>query len=115
MVNEKWKVENGQWCMGQLEVEAVQRLQMINTNSGKNKEIQYICQKVELIKLISRAATACMCVWGTATRRVPLGPTRIAPYTYLSLLPIDIYDFHHLNEISFLIKTLFFGTMLKKV
>lgn len=45
MVNGKWKVENGQWCMGQLDVEAVKRLQMINA-VGKSRKFNIFAKKL---------------------------------------------------------------------
>lgn len=49
-----------------------------------------------------------MCVCGALPRAVTLS-VLLAPPPPLAVLPMDIYDFKLLNEISFLIKTLFSG------
>lgn len=75
MLNGKWKMANGVWGVGHGATRGWGRKAIADDEcSGKNKEIQYICQKVALIKLISRAATVCTCVYllGTATRYLPL-------------------------------------------
>lgn len=52
MVNVEWKVENGQrglgygaWGMGQLEVEAAKRLQMMNA-VGKTRKFNIFAKKL---------------------------------------------------------------------